>query len=172
VNRYTRPAPLDASFNLSEFDSGTEALDGWLRYRALRNQTSGASRTFVTCPVEGRKSVAGFYSLAASGVALDAAPEAVRRDMPDPIPVILLGRLAVDQRHQGVGLGASLLQDAVRRVAGIAHTIGVRALLVHAIDEAAADFYARFGFISSPIDAETLFLSIQAVRASLKAAIE
>jgi predicted N-acetyltransferase YhbS len=92
--------------------------------------------------------------------------------MPDPVPVILLGRLAVDHHHHGVGLGASLLQDAVRRVAGIANTIGVRALLVHAIDESAAGFYGRFGFIPSPIETETLFLSIQAVRASLKDASE
>ena len=168
MNRYTRPAPLDESFDVDEFSSGTEALDGWLRHRALKNQSSGASRAFVTCPADDRERVVGFYSLAASAVALEAAPGAVRRNMPDPVPVVLLGRLAVDQRHQGVGLGASMLQDAVRRVAGIADTIGVRALLVHAIDESAAAFYGRFGFIPSPIETETLFLSIQAVRASLR----
>jgi GNAT superfamily N-acetyltransferase len=100
--------------------------------------------------------VVGFYSLAASAVALDVAPGPVRRNMPDPIPVVLLGRLAVHKGHQGGGLGASLLQDAVRRVAGVADTIGVRALLVHAPDDSAAAFYRRSGFIASPIDLDTL----------------
>ena len=105
----------------------------------------GASRTFGTAPVDDRLRVVGFYSLAASSVKLEDAPGKVRRNMPEPIPVILLGRLAVDTRRQGSGLGASLLQDAVRRVAGIADDVGVRALLVHAIDEPAARSTAASG---------------------------
>lgn len=168
MTRYTQPLPLDATFDVSEFDSDTPVLDSWLRGRAVKNQLSGASRTFVTCSTEDRQCVVGFYSLVASAVGLDVAPGAVRRNMPDPIPVVLLGRLAVDSGHQGAGLGASLLQDAVRRVAGIADTIGVRALLVHALDDSAAAFYRRFGFIASPIDPDTLFLSIQQIRVSLQ----
>ena len=136
----------------------------------MKNQLSRASRTFVTCSIEDRQRVVGFYSLAASAVALDAAPGPVRRNMPDPIPVVLLGRLAVDRGHQGGGLGASLLKDAVSRVAGVADTIGVRALLVHALDDSAAAFYRRFGFTAAPIDPDTLFLSIQQIRASLQKA--
>jgi GNAT superfamily N-acetyltransferase len=114
--------------------------------------------------------VIGYYTLAASSVTLELAPGSVRRNMPDPIPVILLGRLAVDARHQASGLGASLLQDAVLRVAGVADSVGVRALLVHAIDDAAAAFYEHFGFIGSPSDDRTLFLSMKEIRASLERA--
>jgi GNAT superfamily N-acetyltransferase len=169
VTRFTQPAALDETHAMADFRSGTEALDSWLHRRALRNQASGASRTFVTCPIGNLGVVAGFYSLAASSVALDQAPGSVRRNMPNPIPVILLGRLAVDLRHQNAGLGTSLLQDAVRRVAGVADTVGVRALLVHAIDEDAAAFYGHFGFVASNLDAETLFLSMHSLRASLRA---
>jgi GNAT superfamily N-acetyltransferase len=172
VSRYTRPVPLDESFRVDQFSSGTDALDGWLRHRGQKNQASGASRTFVSCSTNDRMRVVGFYSLAAPSVALDVAPGSVRRNMPDPIPVVLLGRLAVHQAHQGVGLGASLLQDAVRRVAGIVDTIGFRALLVHAIDESAVTFYRHFGFLPSPIEPETLFLPIQALQASLLSASE
>ena len=172
MTAYTRPVPLGESFDVDGFVSGIDVLDRWLHLRALKNQASGASRTFVTCPADDRTHVVGYYSLAASAVALDQAPGPLRRNMPDPIPVILLGRLAVHQEHQGAGLGASLLQDAVRRVLGIADTVGVRALLVHAIDDSAAAFYARFGFTPSPIEPETLFLPMQAVRASVARAVE
>lgn len=172
MTRYTQPAPLGEGFTIGGFRSGSGSLDSWFHRRALKNQSTGASRTFVTCPVEDRTVVAGFYSLAASAVALSEAPGGVRRNMPDPVPVILLGRLAVDYRHQGRGLGASLVQDAVRRVAGVADIIGVRALLVHALDESAADFYHHLGFEPSPIEPETLFLSMARMRDSLRAAGE
>jgi GNAT superfamily N-acetyltransferase len=168
LSRYTRPAPLTEAHALEGFDSGTPPLDTWLAHRALRNQQSGASRTFVTCPVDDRVHVVGFYSLAASSVKLEEAPGKVRRNMPEPIPVILLGRLAVDTRIQGAGLGASLLQDAVRRVAGVADDVGIRALLVHAIDEPAAAFYRHFGFIPAPMDDQTLFVPIQNIKESLR----
>lgn len=164
---YTRPAPLAADHELDLFVCGTDPLDSWLHRKARRNETAGDSRTFVSCPTTDRRRVVGFYSLAASSVALAAAPGAVRRNMPDPIPVVLLGRLAVAQDHQGVGLGAGLLPDAVRRVVGVADTVGIRALLVHAIDDAAASFYRRFGFVPSAADEATLFLSMQSMRASL-----
>ena len=172
MTRYTRPFPLAAEHDCSGFVSGSAPLDSWLRNRARKNEASGASRTFVTCAVgDDARGVLGYYTLAASSVVLDQAPGPVRRNMPDPIPVILLGRLAVDERCQGAGLGSSLLQDAVLRVAGAANSVGIRALLVHAIDDAAAAFYRHFGFIPSPIDDQTLFLTINQMRASAEVAI-
>ncbi|MBA3529248.1 MAG: GNAT family N-acetyltransferase [Propionibacteriaceae bacterium] len=155
----------------SGFVSGSAPLDSWLRNRAHKNEASGASRTFVTCAVgHDERAVLGYYTLAASSVVLEQAPGSVRGNMPDPIPVILLGRLAVDQRCQGAGLGSSLLRDAILRVAGAANSVGIRALLVHAIDDAAAAFYRHCGFVPSPIDDQTLFLTINQIRASAEVA--
>lgn len=170
MSGYRRPEPLTAAHVLDGFSSGNEVLDSWLHQRAMKNQSSGASRTFVTCLTGVDHEAAGYYTLAASAVALDQAPGSVRRNMPDPIPVILLGRLAVDQHHQGIGLGASLLQDAVLRVAGVGDTIGVRAGLVHAIDEQAAEFYQHFGFVHSKLDELTLFLAMKDIRTSIERA--
>lgn len=170
MTRYTRPLPLSPAHGRDGFDSGNTILDSWLRDRAHKNEKSGASRTFVTCPSGDDHTVAGYYTLAASSVALDQAPGPVRRNMPDPIPVILLGRLAVDEHHQGAGLGSSLLQDTILRVAGAADSVGIRALLVHAIDDPAAMFYRHFGFIPSPIDDQTVFLTMNAIRASAEQA--
>ena len=146
--------------------SGQGVLDSWLQTRAIKNDATGASRTYVTT-LTGTNTVAGFYSLAASAVELEQAPGKVRRNMPTPIPVILLGRLAAHRDHQGHGLGRSLLHDAFLRVASAADVIGVRALLVHAIDDGAADFYRRHGFAPSPLDEQTLFLTLDALRASI-----
>ena len=169
MSRYARPVPLTSQHDRDDFSSGNATLDAWLSNRADRNESSGASRTFITSLIDDHV-VIGYYTLAASSVTLELAPGSVRRNMPDPIPVILLGRLAVDARHQASGLGASLLQDAVLRVAGVADSVGVRALLVHAIDDAAAAFYEHFGFIGSPSDDRTLFLSMKEIRASLERA--
>ena len=110
--------------------------------------------------------VVGYYSLAASSVRLAVAPGAIRRNMPDPIPVVLLGRLAVDGSCQGRGLGRAMLKDAVRRVLVAGEVVGVRALLVNALDDHAADFYRHFGFTQSPFDQHTLFFSLDRIRAS------
>jgi len=169
VSRYSRPVPLTSQHDRDDFGSGNTMLDAWLRNRAHRNEASGASRTFVSCTIDD-SAVVGYYTLAASSVTLDLAPGSVRRNMPEPIPVILLGRLAIDGRHQSAGLGASLLQDAVLRVAGVADSVGIRALLVHAIDDAAVAFYEHFGFIRAPLDDRTLFLSMQEIRASVERA--
>lgn len=169
MSRYTRPAPLEPQHDRDSFRSGNTTLDSWLRNRAHRNEASGASRTFVTCAT-GDDVVVGYYTLAASSVSLDLAPGSVRRNMPEPIPVILLARLAVDERHQSAGLGAALLQDAVLRVAGAAGSVGIRAMLVHAIDDAATAFYEHFGFVASPMDGRTLFLPMKEIRASIERA--
>jgi GNAT superfamily N-acetyltransferase len=137
-------------------------LDTWLTQRALRNQASGASRTFVVCDA---RRVVAYYALASSAVASDLATGRLRRNMPDPIPVVVLARLAVDQSYQGLGLGRALMQDAGRRVLNAADAIGIRGLLVHALDEPAKEFYARLGFDSSPLDPMTLMITLADLRA-------
>ncbi|MGE3246070.1 MAG: GNAT family N-acetyltransferase [Beijerinckiaceae bacterium] len=151
------PVLLEDAHDCAKFSCGTPALDEWLQRRALANQSNGASRTYVVC--DGAR-VAGYYALANGGVLLAEAPGRIRRNMPEPVPVMLLARLAIDRDWQGKGLGADLLQDAVLRTMQAAHIAGIRALLVHARDDKAASFYRRFGFIDSPIRLLTLFLSL------------
>lgn len=156
----TPPEPLSATHTLTGFACGEPALDDWLLRRALANQLSGASRTFVVLDEDGR--VVGYYALAAGGVSHHQATRGVRRNMPDPIPVLVLGRLAVDRNARGRKLGAALLQDAVKRTSGVALNAGVRALLVHALNDRAHAFYLHYGFQPSPIDPMTLMLRLTA----------
>jgi len=152
------PAPLAAEHEIEQFTSGTPPLHDWLKRRARQNEVSGASRTYVIA--EGRQ-VIGYYSLAAGSVLHEVSTGRVRRNMPDPVPAALLGRLAVDRDWHGRGLGTALLRDAVLRVAGAAGTIGVRALLVHAISDEAKAFYEHWGFRVSPIEPMTLMITIE-----------
>ncbi len=154
----TAPEPLAADHDLDAFASGLEPLDEWLKRRARRNETERASRTFVCCV--GRR-VIGYYSLAAGSVLHEAAIGKVRRNMPDPVPVVLLGRLAVDKNWQGKGIGADLLCDAVLRVVAAAETVGIRAILVHAISDVAKTFYEKHGFRASPVEPMTLMITIE-----------
>lgn len=110
-----RPEPLSDRHNLDGFSSGIPALDDWLRRRALANRASGASRTFV---VGSDNAVIGYYALASSAVTTTEATGRFRRNMPDPIPVVVLGRLAVDQAWQGKGIGRALFRDGGTRAAG------------------------------------------------------
>jgi GNAT superfamily N-acetyltransferase len=157
------PQPLAAAHLLSSFECGEPALDEWLKRRALNNQLSGASRTFVV--VDDEQRVRGFYALAAGAVAHTTATSSVRRNMPDPIPVMVLGRLAVDRRAQGIQLGAALLQDAVHRAIAVSQNTGVRALLVHALHEQAKAFYEHYGFQESPTHPMTLMLRLNSAKA-------
>jgi len=152
------PEPLSASHRLDGFSCGEAALDDWLKRRAMSNQLSGASRTFVVADMEQR--VYGYYALAAGAVSHQMATSSVRRNMPDPIPVMVLARLAVDTQVQGIALGASLLQDAVNRAVAVSHNAGVRALLVHAIHDRAKQFYEHYGFLVSPAHSMTLMLRL------------
>lgn len=152
------PQPLSASHRLGEFECGEPSLDEWLKRRALANQSSGASRTFVVLDDGGR--VRGYYALAAGAVSIESATGKVRRNMPDPIPVMVLGRLAVDRGAQGHQLGAALLQDAVKRTVAVSKNAGVRALLVHALHERARQFYEHYGFQPSPTHSLTLMLRL------------
>jgi GNAT superfamily N-acetyltransferase len=157
---YTAPRLLAVDDHLEGFDSGEPELDQWLIRQAQRNQTSGGSRTYVTTR-NGR--VVGYYSLATASVLHAHASGKVRRNQPNPIPVILLGRLAVDRKDQGRGLGAHLLRDAIIRTVQAANIVGVRALLVHALHEQARQFYHHFDFEPSPTDSLHLFLLIKDV---------
>jgi GNAT superfamily N-acetyltransferase len=160
----TPPAPLSPDDELDAFESGVAALDEWLKVRARRNEAEGASRTFVVCA--GRR-VVGYFSLAAGSILNATATGRVRRNMPDPVPALLLGRLAVDRRRQGRGLGADLLRDAVLRAISAAETVGVRAILVHAISDEAKSFYEKHGFRASPIEPMTLMITIEEARRML-----
>ena len=137
------PEPLGERHDVSRFESGAESLDAWLRRKARLNEAKGGSRTYVVC--DGDR-VIGFYSLAASSVERRRVSSRVGRRMPEPIPVILLGQLAVDTGHRGRGLGADLLVDAARRALAAADVIGARAIVVQALDGEAKGFYERFGF--------------------------
>lgn len=152
------PQPLAQIHDLSIFDCGEPVLNEWLKRRAFANQVSGASRTFV---VSGeRNQVLAYYSLAAGAIALGEAIGSVRRNMPDPIPVMVLGRLAVDRSCQGQQLGSALLKDALLRTVSVAENVGIRALLVHAINDTAKQFYVQRGFQQSPINPYTLMLKL------------
>ncbi len=137
------PEPLASRHDISQFSSGVPTLDAWLRGKARLNEARGGARTYVAC--DGDR-VAGFYSLAASSVERRRVSSRVRRNMPDPIPVILLGQLAVDEAYRGRRLGSGLLIDAARRSLSAAGTVGARAVIVQAVDERARVFYERFGF--------------------------
>jgi GNAT superfamily N-acetyltransferase len=156
--RFSPPAPLAPGHDLNSFDSGVPPLDDWLKRRARGNEAEGASRTFVLS--EGAR-VIGYCSLAAGSVRHTSATGRIRRNMPEPVPVVLLGRLAIDREWQGRGLGADLLRDAVMRAASAAGVIGVRAILVHAISDAAQTFYERHGFRPSPVDPMTLMITVE-----------
>lgn len=159
MGKVTAPAPLNTTHILSEFHSGEAALDEWIRLRGLKNQSTGAARTFVVC-LEDSSHVVGFYSLATGSVTHAIAPGGLRRNMPDPLPIIILARLAVDSSCQGQGLGADLLHDAILRIYRVAENIGVRAIMVHALSDAAKQFYLHHGFQPSMTQEKTLFLRL------------
>lgn len=152
------PAPLSERHRIEGFSCGVPALDEWLLRRAWNNQRTGASRTYV---VAAAGQVAGYYCLASGALALGEAPGRIRRNMPDPVPMAILGRLAVDRSWQGKGIGVALLRDAFERTQAASAILGIRGLLVHALSPAAAAFYARHGFVPSPTNPLTLVLSLK-----------
>lgn len=152
------PEPLSATHILDAFDCGEPVLNDWLKRRALKNEGAGASRTFVVCR---ENQVIGYYALATGSVMHKQAPGKVRRNMPDPIPVMVLGRLSVDHKFQSTGIGRGLLRDAILRTLAVAQQAGIKALLVHAISKEARKFYLRSGFIESPLDPMVLMLTLE-----------
>jgi GNAT superfamily N-acetyltransferase len=165
VSAVSAPEHLTAQHDISVFDSGVPELDTWLKRRALQNEASGASRTYV---VSAGGRVVGYYALA-TAVAQQQATGKVRRNMPDPIPVMVIGRLAVDREHQGKGLGSALLKDALLRTLNAASIAGIRAVLLHAISEEARHFYEKAGFSASPVDPMTMMIALADVAKALRA---
>jgi len=155
------PEPFNRDHDTNQFDCGNETLNEWLTKQALKNQKSGASRTFVVCS---DNRVIGYYAIASGSIERLIAPKAISRNMPDPIPVTVLGRLAIDLQFQGQHLGAALLKDAILRTLSVSRSIGIRAMLVHAISDDAKRFYLSYGFKESPINALTLMLSLQQIK--------
>lgn len=153
----SEPAPLAEAHKLDSFRCGRPELDFWLKQRARRNQLEGASRTFVVCVDH---EVVGYYALSAGAVLHESVPGNIRRNMPEPIPVTVLGRLAVHSDWNGQGVGAGLLKDAVLRTVNLAEGIGIRALLCHAVDESAKEFCLHHGFVESPIEPLTVMLNV------------
>lgn len=162
--RFTSPEKLSPNHDLSHFQCGEPTLDDWLRRRALGNEESGASRTYVIC-FENR--VVGYYALAVGAVTHADAPGRVRRNMPDPVPVMVIGRLAIDQSMQGQSIGPALVRDAVLRTIQAAEIAGIRAILVHAISDRAKRFYEKWGFSPSPVDPMTLMITLAEARKAL-----
>jgi len=158
------PEPLTGDHQLDSFDSGEPVLDDWLKRRARASQVSGASRTYVACEGD---AVVAYCALASGAIAQAAARGRFRRNMPDPIPVVVLARLAVDRHFQGRGLGRALFRDTALRVAQAADTIGIRGIVVHAISEEARRFYIALGFDPCPAEAMTLVVTLPDIRAAL-----
>jgi GNAT superfamily N-acetyltransferase len=152
---------LAKSHGVDAFECGAEPLDAYLQRYALLNQGAGAAQTYVA--VAGGR-VVGYYSLSAASVEYADTPQRLRKGLArHPVPVMLLGRLAVDRTWQGRGLGAALLLDALRRTLAAADILGIRAIMVHAKDEAARRFYEHFDFDSSPVEPLHMFLLVKEV---------
>jgi len=166
VSEFLTPRPLAAGDSLSGFRSGDDALDAWLRGRARGNERTGASRTRVAV-TRREPRVAGYYCLSASSLERDEVPSELSARMPATLPVVLLGRLAVDLDFQGQGLGVSLLQHATARAVVAAETIGIRAVLVHALSDEVVPFSEKFGFTRFPHQSRTLYLLTKDARRTL-----
>jgi GNAT superfamily N-acetyltransferase len=148
---YIGPELLASEHFLSGFDCGSGALNEWLFRRALKNQSSGTSRTWVVVQVETGQVVA-FYASSTASILRSSAPRKIGRNQPEDMAAVLLARMGVDSRHQGRGLGAALLKHFMLKALEVAQSVGVRVLLIHAKDEDAKNFYHRYGFVESPLD--------------------
>ncbi|MGR8998234.1 MAG: GNAT family N-acetyltransferase [Gammaproteobacteria bacterium] len=162
--RLSAPTPITPQHDVSGFNCGDPSLDHWLKKRALKNQSSGASRCFVVC---NDNKVVGYYCLSAGAISHESSPKSMRRNMPDPLPVILLGRLAIDRQFHNQGIGQALLRDAMLRAVNVAKDTGVFAILVHALSEPAKQFYLSRGFVQSPIQPMTLMMTLETIRSIL-----
>lgn len=153
----TAPEPLSLNHRLDVFSSGEETLDNWLKNRAMVNQKTGASRTFVTAS---DNIVMGYYALSTGIITTSQAVGKFRRNMPTDIPVVLLGRLAVDVKAKGLGIGRALVKDAAQRVIQASGLVGIRGMVVHALSDDAKRFYKHVGFVSSPLDPMMLMITL------------
>jgi GNAT superfamily N-acetyltransferase len=165
---YSTPVPLTADHRIDGFNCGKTKLNDWLKAHALDNE-GRSSRTYVVVANTGPQAgdVIGYYTLATGGVTRSEMPRQIRQDLPNPVPVMMLGRLAVDERHQKKDIGPAMLREAMQRTLEISQSAGVRALMVHAIDDEAVTFYLKYGFVTFPADSRTMFLPIETLAASL-----
>ena len=161
MGKITAPRLLLPDDLVNDFDCGNNSLNEWLKKRAAKNQNSGASRTFVICIGE---KIVGVYAITSGGIDRASAPKSIARNMPESIPVLILGRLGVDKSVQNKQLGSYLLKDALFRTWNVSRNVGVKALVVHAISDQAKLFYLKFGFIESPMSPMTLFLPISQMK--------
>jgi predicted N-acetyltransferase YhbS len=161
-----RPRPIEPTDTTTNFDSGEASLDRYLAVRALANHVAGFARCYVCLDSESGR-VVGYYTLSAVAVDHASLPGRARRNAPDPVSAVLLGRLAVDKKAQGTGLGRLLVRDAVLSTLAAADRIGARILIVHALHESAAAFYSSLGFRPSPTDPLHMYLLLSDARASL-----
>jgi GNAT superfamily N-acetyltransferase len=169
--RFGDPVALSAEHDTAAFDCGVASLNTWLIRHALQAAAVGSARTFVIPDADQARRVAGYHALTVATVEHERATARARKGMPrHPIPAVLLARLAVDLSVAGRGLGAWLLRDAMLRTLSAADELGIRVLLVHAIDDQARAFYERFGFEPSPTDPLNLQLLIKDLQASIEAA--
>lgn len=159
------PEPLTGDHRVDDFSCGEELMDAWLKRRALPNQSTGATRTYVVTDQD--RNVVGFYSLATGAILPVSATGRFRRNMPDPIPIIVLARLAVDCHYQGQGLSRALVGDAIRRVLIAADLVGIRGIVVHALNEGLRDFYTNLGFSVSPVDDLLMMVTLHDLRSVL-----
>lgn len=153
----TAPEPLNLNHRLDVFSSGEETLDHWLKNRAMGNQKTGASRTFVTAS---DNTVMGYYALSTGIITTNQAVGKFRQNMPTDIPVVLLSRLAVDANVKGFGVGRALVKDAALRVIQASGLVGIRRMVVHALSVDAKRFYEHVGFVSSPLDSMMLMVTL------------
>jgi GNAT superfamily N-acetyltransferase len=158
-----RPERLTHNHIVTDFDCGDHQLNDWLKRKAIRNEGGGASRTYVVC---WHDSVIAYYCLSSGAVFHNILPGKYKRNMPDPVPVIVIGRLAVDRNWQGKGIGGGLLKDACLRSLEVSEVIGVKAILVHAISSNAVEFYTQYGFTPSPVQPLTLLLLLKDIEFS------
>lgn len=160
---FSPPAPIRPEHQTGQFSCGKPPLDDWLKYRALKSEGRSA-RTYVVCAGD---EVVGYYCLATGSVRLAEFPPKIAGDLPNPVPVILIGRLAVASSYQGMKIGKGLLRDALLRAVHVSQQAGCRAVMVHAIDADAAAFYSAFGFITYRDGERTFFMSMKQIAAAL-----
>lgn len=158
------PVKLESTHHLEQFDCGEPDLNRWLQRQAFKSERDGGARTYVVCDESEGHRVVAYYCLASGSIVRSDAPGSISRNMPDPIPVMVMGRLAVDLQYQNRKLGSALLKDALLRVLQVSEIVGIRAVLVHAISETAKAFYLKYGFQESPHDPMTLMLSLSRVK--------
>lgn len=161
----TAPSILSDHHIVDNFDCGEPAFNGWLKKRAAKNNAADASRCFVIC-IDNNE-VVGYYCLSAGAISREPAPKTMRRNMPDSLPVLVLGRLAIHKDYHNKGLGSALLRDAMVRSISIAEDAGVFAILIHSLSDKAKQFYISQGFVESPLQSMTLLMTLATIRTIL-----